>query len=67
MKEKVVLKKIDLELFFDAGFVPPKKFDVQKCKSCPFHEWDDESEDGCCALNLGVVDVSEKCPIKKFF
>lgn len=67
MKEKVVLKKINLELYFDADFAPPEKFDDPKCKSCPFHEWDDEAADGCCTLNFGVVDASEKCPIRKFF
>ena len=69
MKEKMALKKIELELYFSSEFVPPDKFceTSNKCGLCPFYNCDDETSDCWCALNLGTVDASVKCPIRKFF
>lgn len=75
MEEKVVLKKIELELYFDENFMPSERFDEgcrengwrSDCDACPFKEWDDDTAQGWCGLNFGVVDAAERCPIRKFF
>ena len=75
MEGKVVLKKIELELYFDVDFMPPEKFDKpcrengyrSKCGLCQFYGCDDETAEGYCGLDFGAVDAYEKCPIRKFF
>ena len=60
-------KKIEIEMDFMDGFVPPEKFDGQdwesKCGSCPFFKNcdDDTMFDEC------VIGGYEECPIKKYF
>ena len=69
----MVLKKIELELYFDDEFMPPKKLrddtstSDNQCSWCPFFEWDDEMAQGECNLNIGIVDSRDRCPIRKFF
>lgn len=72
---KAVIKKIELELYFDEDFVPPDRFDEptkandwsSKCKSCPFYGWDDDDALGWCGIDFGTTDAHKECPIKKFF
>lgn len=72
---KTVIKKIELELYFDKDFVPPDKFGdpCQKnryrnaCNGCPFYVWDDEAGTDWCGVNFGTTDAEVECPIKKFF
>lgn len=67
----MVLKKIELELYFDDEFIPPKKFESwgrendynPKCKKCPFYGEDDVYD--WCVLNPDTV--MGECPIRKFF
>lgn len=74
-KEKAVVKKIELELYFRSDFVPPDKFGEptrrnnwhSKCSLCQFYGMDDDTGLGWCGLNYGPIDAEEECPIKKFF
>lgn len=69
-----VIKKIELEMYFDGDFVPPEKFDrptrekhyASKCDLCPFFGWDDETAEAWCNVTA-VRNTYEECPIKKFF
>ena len=71
---KKVVKKIELDICFDDGFVPPKRFDEPRrendwrsaCDLCPFFKWYDERGYGCCVL-LGEEPKTDVCPIKKSF
>lgn len=63
-----MIKKIELEMEFPEGFVPPEKFDKALCSGlCPFLAYEpcDTSDVFCCVT--AVRDVTEECPIKKFF
>jgi hypothetical protein len=69
---KAVIKKIELELYFDEDFVPPDKFGDpcpknSACTACPFYMWDDEAGEGWCGVDFGTTDAHKECPIKKFF
>lgn len=69
---KVVIKKIELELYFDEDFVPPDKFCAKYgcenvCTACPFYGYDDESGEDWCGVDFGTTDAHKECPIKKFF
>lgn len=60
-----MIKKIELELWFDDDFVPPEKYDKKLCTGlCPFlsYEADDCSEGFCC-----LVGTEGECPIRKYF
>ena len=68
-QEGANVKKIEIEMEFPDGFVPPEKFRgdtstaENPCSWCPFFEWDDETREGSCTISgYGVG-----CPIKKFF
>ena len=69
-----VIKKIELEMYFDDNFLPPEKFDLptrekhydSKCELCPFYGWSDDEGFGWCNVTA-VRDTDEECPIKKFF
>lgn len=73
--EKVVVKKIELELYFDSDFVPPDKFDEplpknhwnSKCAVCPFYGFEDDTGFRWCEFDFGTTNAEEECPIKKFF
>lgn len=70
----MIVKKIEIEMFFPNDFVPPEKFDMplrvngynSKCQCCPFYGWDDEDASAWCTVT-SVIDTDEECPIKKFF
>lgn len=65
-----MIKKIELEVEFADGFVPPERFDAptqaknykSECEKCPFYGWDDEYANGWCVLS-----GEEACQIKKYF
>ncbi len=67
-------KRIELEIDFPEGFVPPEKFDYpgfgnnwhSKCDLCPFYWFDDDYGFGTCAI-LGEYSETDECPIKKQF
>lgn len=69
-----MIKKIELEMYFDDDFVPPEKFDNptranlwhSDCQGCPFYGWSDDEGIGWCNVTA-VRDTDEECPIKKFF
>lgn len=73
--EGKVIKKIELELYFDENFVPPEKFDEplssndwnSKCSACPFYGWEDDHASGWCGVDFGTIDAERVCPIKKYF
>lgn len=77
MNEKHVIKKIELELYFDKDFKPQERFEEPTrendwhsgCSSCgcPFFGFEDETGYGWCDVNFGTVDAEKECPIKKFF
>lgn len=63
----MVIKKIELEMYFEDNFSPPDKFDESgKCSCCPFYGFEDETGFGWCNITA-VRDTDEECPIKKFF
>lgn len=68
-QEGMNVKKIEIEMEFPDGFVPPEKFRgdtstaENPCSWCPFFEWDDETREGSCIIS----GHGAECPIKKFF
>ena len=67
MEEKAVIKKIELEMYFEADFVPPKRFDKALCSGkCPFLSCDFESSEVWCCVTA-VRDPVEECPLRKYF
>jgi hypothetical protein len=69
-----MIKKIELEMYFDDDFSPPDEFEKptrdnrwrSACEGCPFYGWSDDEGFGWCNVTA-VVDTDEECPIKKFF
>lgn len=61
-------KKIELEMYFDDGFVPPDRYDKDRCSGlCPFLSYDaDDTSEGFCCLTT-VRSPEEECPIRKYF